>query len=291
MVRGGGHCRVSLGGAVGQVRVRRGSEHPRPEEQEAQHGRREVGGDQTASSVSGGVPPAAFRAASEPLVRASPMPKTTRPSRLVAHGPVPAAYPEGEAPVGGRVGDRRDGRASALASGPWPRKTQQRGRQRTARRRRRTSWRARTPGRPREPVERQLRRRQPGASASAPEVVGRRPHDVDRGCRGRRPSRPAPRGCAGRPARRAPASRCRRTSRCPRPAAAARSATSPRIALKPHCASEKRAGERAAQDQVVAARDELPLGPRTTASAGPAGSRSPGPSGRRSAAPPAAAGR
>ena len=46
-----------------------------------------------------------------------------------------------------------------------------------------------------------------------------------------------------------------------RPCGSSRAATSARIALKPHCASEKPGGERAAQQQVVAAGDELPLRP------------------------------
>ena len=67
-------------------------------------------------------------------------------------------------------------------------------------------------------------------------------------------------------------------------------ATSARIALNPHCASENRAASVAAQQQVVAAGDDLALGPADDPGRrGAAGCRSPGRSARTAAARPAAA--
>ena len=112
------------------------------------------------------------------------------------------------------------------------------------------------------------------------------------GCRGRRPSRPAPRGCAARCARRAPAARCRRTSRCPRTCGSSAAGDVGADRLEAALRVGEPGGQRRPQDQVVAARDDLALGARAPpGSRGPAGCRSPGRSGRRSAAPPAAAAR
>ncbi len=101
-----GVCEATAAGStVAPVR-----EHPGAEEQEAQHGRREVGRDRAQPvrwSAPGSVV-AAFRAASEPLVRARPMPKTTRPCAWCRTAPPRPAHPEGEPPVGRGVGDRRD---------------------------------------------------------------------------------------------------------------------------------------------------------------------------------------
>ena len=83
--------------------------------------------------------------------------------------------------------------------------------------------------------------------------------------RGRRPSRPAPRGCAARCARRAPATRCRRTSPGPRPAAAGARATSARTRLEPalRIGEAGRAASRAGSG--CSAREmSSRLGPRTT---------------------------
>ncbi len=94
-------------------------------------------------------------------------------------------------------------------------------------------------------------RRHPRRSSSAVRTMSTR-------SRGRRPSRPAPRGCAGRSARRGRGARCRRTRPGPRPG---RSAL---IARAPGLEAALGVGEAAAQaeveEAVVGAGDDLALG-------------------------------
>ena len=159
----------------------------------------------TASSVEcAGSEVAAFRAASEPLVRARPIPKTTRPCAWWRDRAAPAAHPEGQAPVGRRVGDRGDQQGervgdlrAARTAGSRCRAAGRRGW--TGRRRRRsrraggrgpcgTSWISRSRGSsPNGRVSRSSGERSGGEGlAHAPhplEVVGRRLHDVDGGVR------------------------------------------------------------------------------------------------------------
>ena len=108
--------------------------------------------------------------------------------------------------------------------------------------RRRGPRRARTRGAPPEP-------RRSSAIVGAGRRASRDP----------RSSRPAPRGCEARSARRAAAAPCRRTSRRRGRAGTSRRATSARSALKPHCASLKRARKPAWIERVVAAREQLAL--------------------------------
>ena len=167
-----------------------------------------------------------------------------------------AADAEGETPVGRGVADRGEQERQQVG-GLAPDRSAEREVEDGVRDRRRTPTSANIatcmPSRPpRASAEARPSRSVTSASGSRPatqvaaepddaaHVVVRRAQRCRPGCRGRRPSRPAPRGCAAPPARRGPAARCRRTRRRPRPAAAPRAATSRRIALNPHCASENR---------------------------------------------------
>ncbi len=96
------------------------------------------------------------------------------------------------------------------------------------------------------------------------QVVQRGARRCPRASRGRRPSRPAPRGCAARAAGRAPAARCRRTSRRRARRGSSARAASPRIALKPHWASEKRARSAVCSSRLYAREISSRFGPRTT---------------------------
>ncbi len=84
-------------------------EHPGAEEQEAQDGRREVGGDEDGQlggvrRVAGGRVQGGQGATGQGESDA----EDDQALRLVPHGAAPAAHPEGQPAVGCRVGDRRD---------------------------------------------------------------------------------------------------------------------------------------------------------------------------------------
>ena len=116
------------------------------------------------------------------------------------------------------------------------------------------------------PAASAIRMRPPAISRPDPgdpfQVRDRGRQRCPRASPGRRPSRPAPRGCAGRCVRPATSSSVSKNHawscdlRQQRRAAGRRAS-----ALNPHCASEKRGAQRQAQQQVVAARDELALRP------------------------------
>ena len=95
------------------------------------------------------------------------------------------------------------------------------------------------------------------------------------GCPGRRSSRRAPRGCAGRRARRAPAARCRRTSRRPRTSGQQLAGDVAPDRLEAALGVAEPGAQRAVQQQVVAARDDLALGPAQR----PGAAGEPGPDG------------
>ena len=96
--------------------------------------------------------------------------------------------------------------------------------------------------------------------------------DVARASPGRRPSRPAPRGCAGRAAAASTSSSVSKNQPSSTTSSSRPSSTSRRTALKPHCASLNFARSDGVQDAVVGARDQLALGaaddPRAVREAG-----------------------
>ena len=106
----GRRCGCVCGGRRRAVVLAPVREHPRPEEQEAQHGRREVGGDEdrrvrwSAPGSDGRRVQGGERAAGQGEADA----EDDQALRLVPDGPAAAAHPEGQAPVGRGVGDRRD---------------------------------------------------------------------------------------------------------------------------------------------------------------------------------------
>ena len=198
-------------------------------------------------------PGRARAAAPASLVRARPTPSTTRPCSLVADAVGAPADSEGVPAVDRGVADRgqqqRRGVGPLRAHGAAEQQEQREVGQRREHADHRETQQLRAAGR--RPVRRRAHRRGAPAARCAPRperVPGARCRGgpplrwrrCRRASRGRRPSRPAPRGCACPSARRARAARCRRTSSGPRRAGSSSRARSARIALNPHCASENR---------------------------------------------------
>ena len=245
------------------TRESRRAEHPVAQQHEAQHGGEQVGRDEHGELQRRG-PGAAAQGDAGPQGAAGQAQAEAEDDQSLelVSGRARAADAEGEAAVGGGVGDRGDQqgeqvRALRAQRAAQQHEQQQVGQRADTRRRRRS---APLPGQPRRHAgdaqggAAQLGRRSRTGSSPRPARgrAGRsragRPRGrrrCRRGCRGRRPSRPEPRAIRS-PLRSARTSSS--VSKNQRGVLDVRQqrarATSARIALKPHCASEKRVPQR-----------------------------------------------